>query len=122
MIRVLVCGGRDYTNYKRLNQVLDIHNIATPFTVVIEGDAKGADRLAGQWARDRKIPLEVYPAEWKKYGNSAGPIRNQRMLEQGKPDLVIAFHGSSGTANMISKAKAAGIKVIEIDKSLETTA
>ena len=56
--------------------------------------------------------VEEYPADWKKYGKSAGPLRNQRMIDEGKPDLVVAFPGGVGTADMISRAKAYNISVL----------
>ena len=53
----------------------------------------------------------AYPANWKKHGRAAGPIRNKQMLEEAKPDLVIAFPGGAGTANMVKQAREAGVKV-----------
>jgi hypothetical protein len=117
-MRVLICGGRDYTNVKRfwyeidkISQNLDFDN-NQPITI-IHGAAKGADSLANDYAEECGWDVEVYPADWGKYGNSAGPIRNQQMLDS-KPDLVIAFPGRSGTAHMVSIAKKAKIKVIEV--------
>lgn len=81
---------------------------------LIEGDAPGADRMAGKWASKNNIaPLE-FPAKWTKYGRAAGPIRNKQMLDEGKPDFVIAFPGNSGTANMIKQALKARIAVLEV--------
>jgi DNA-binding MurR/RpiR family transcriptional regulator len=60
-----------------------------------------------------------YPADWEAYGKAAGPIRNQRMLDEGKPDLVIAFSDlptTSGTYDMIKRAKAAGIPVYLVSR------
>ena len=54
----------------------------------------------------------VFPAEWDKYGVSAGPIRNQKMIDEGKPDLVFAFPGGRGTTDMIRRAAVAGIRVV----------
>ena len=48
--------------------------------------------------------------DWKKYGKKAGPLRNQQMLEEGKPDLVVAFPGGNGTADMVRRAKKANIE------------
>ena len=113
-MRVLVCGGRDFNDvtlaYKVLNHFHDIHG----FTCVIDGDAKGADRLAGLWAKDIGIESRKYPADWKTYGRAAGHIRNQQMLDEGRPEMVIAFPGGKGTANMISLTKKAGIDLIEV--------
>lgn len=85
-----------------------------PDWVIISGKAKGADTVAIEWAVVNWCSWEEYPADWEQYGKAAGPIRNQRMLDEGKPDLVIAFPGGTGTADMVRRAKAAGIEVREI--------
>ena len=69
-------------------------------------------RLAGQWAHERRILVEVYPANWRKLGLAAGAIRNAEMLRLGKPDLVVAFPGHSGTEDMVGKARKAGVPVL----------
>jgi hypothetical protein len=113
MTRVLVCGGRDFTDtigaYKALDRLWKEHG----FDCVIEGDARGADRIAGYWARSRKLDNLKFPADWATHGNAAGPIRNQRMIDEGRPDLVIAFPGGRGTLDMMTRVKAAGIPLIE---------
>lgn len=109
---VLVCGGRDYANRGYLFSVLDRAHVANEIGCVIHGDAKGADRLAGEWAEMRGIEVEKYPALWDVHGRRAGPIRNQLMLDDAKPDLVIAFLGGAGTSDMVCRAKAAGIPVV----------
>ena len=77
--------------------------------VVIHGACKGADVLAGQAAHILDIQVEEYPAEWGRYGRAAGPIRNQQMLDEGRPDCLLAFHSdirkSKGTADKIRRAK-----------------
>lgn len=83
-------------------------------TTVIEGGAPGADTLAREWALANNILVEEYKAEWGKYGKAAGPIRNKRMLDEGKPDVVVGFTNkdlseSRGTANMIKQAVEADI-------------
>jgi hypothetical protein len=82
-------------------------------TTVIDGGAKGADNLGRQWGLSRGKNSQTYNANWSKYGRSAGPKRNTQMLVEGKPDLVVAFSGGFGTANMIKQAKASGVEVIE---------
>ena len=114
-MRVLVCGGRCYDDAIRLGAVLDDYHRCCPITLLIHGDAKGADRLAGAWASKNQINMEVYPAKWNKHGLSAGPKRNQEMLDKGKPELVIAFPGGSGTANMVKLAREDGRVVVEIE-------
>jgi ABC-type Fe3+-hydroxamate transport system substrate-binding protein len=111
-MRVLVCGGRGYSDIERLYEVLDgIHKL-TPVTCIIEGGAKGADYLACRWSAWRGLNNHRrFNADWELYGSSAGPRRNLRMIEEGKPDLVVAFPGGRGTADMVAKAEAAGIPV-----------
>jgi predicted Rossmann-fold nucleotide-binding protein len=111
MTRVLVCGGRDYADRAAVYASLDSLHAEHGFTLLIAGGARGADTLAAQWAQDRGIPTQVYMAEWESLGRKAGPIRNLRMLEEGKPDLVVAFPGGKGTANMVAQARAASVRV-----------
>lgn len=110
---VLVCGGRNFGNRWWLYTALDALHDWKPIDVLIHGDARGADHLAGEWARDRKVPCRRYPADWEKHGKSAGPRRNQQMLDEGRPDLVMAFPGGAGTRDMVTRAKRAGIRVDE---------
>lgn len=108
--RVLVCGGREFSDREALFAVLD--SIKDLIDSVICGGARGADDLAYTWAcRNDKKP-ERYMAEWDRHGRAAGPIRNQRMIDEGKPTLVIAFPGGAGTADMIRRAQKAGIPVL----------
>lgn len=112
---VLVCGGRDYTDRDEMFDVLDFHHSIKTIDYLIHGCAKGADSLAGEWAKSRSIPVEIYPALWDEHGRNAGPIRNQLMLDDGNPDVVIAFPtGGPGTNDMMRRANKAGIPVIII--------
>jgi predicted Rossmann-fold nucleotide-binding protein len=113
MKRVLVCGGRNFSDAEFLNAELDRLHAEHGFTVVIEGCAKGADQLAGLWADTRGIEHLKFPADWEKHKRAAGPIRNEQMLRDGKPDLVVAFPGGRGTAHMIRIAQVARVWVIE---------
>ena len=113
-MRILVCGGRDFTDYEFLSGYLS--SLTKPFfnTVIIHGNAVGADLLAGRWAMQNKVTQVPFPADWNGLGRKAGPIRNQQMLDEGKPDVVIAFPGGRGTADMVSRARKAGVEVIEV--------
>lgn len=114
-MKALVCGGRDYSDKLALWHTLDC---AGPphISAIISGMARGADSLAAEWAINAKLKLYAFPADWNKHGKAAGAIRNQQMLDEGKPDVVIAFPGGRGTADMVSRAKAQGFKVIEVGK------
>jgi hypothetical protein len=114
-MRVLVCGGRSFQNKALLFKVLDDFHAAQPITDLIHGGADGADNLASLWAMGKPLQLRVFPAYWKLDGpKAAGPLRNQRMLDVGKPDMVIAFPGGTGTADMIRRTRAAKIPLFHI--------
>jgi hypothetical protein len=133
-MRVLVTGDRRWTDHRLIIETLDALHAEEPITLLIEGCATGADRLAGAhppvyaegnpeypdveppgWAWYRGVPGAHYPADWRRYGRGAGPIRNQQMLDAGRPDRVVAFHAnldaSRGTADMVRRAIKAGIPV-----------
>ena len=110
-MKVLVCGGRGFYKESLVIETLDSIHAETPITLIIEGGAKGADELARVWARRRKVPNQTYEANWLKLGKDAGFQRNQQMLDEGKPDLVIAFPGGAGTDMMVGLAKKQGIEV-----------
>lgn len=156
--RVLVCGSRDFGTkieggkrvedptslefhmiWDTLQGMFESHMVGfgsaylLPF-VVIEGDATGADKIAGMWATQSplhpppdedtgygcaELMHECYPANWNKHGKAAGPIRNTQMLVEGKPTLVLAFSNdfsqSRGTNNMIEQAKKADLPVVKIE-------
>ncbi len=113
-MRVLVCGGRDYRDAGRVLEVLDRIHAQDLVEVVIHGCAPGADELGRRWAEHRHIEQLPFPPDWAGLGRAAGPRRNQMMLEQGKPDLVVAFPGGHGTADMVRRARAAGVEVLEV--------
>lgn len=111
-MRVLVCGGRDFSDKVAGWGWLQAVHLKRGITTLIEGGATGADALAASWAVVEGVPIEQFPADWETHGRAAGPIRNQRMIDEGKPDIVVAFPGGRGTADMVRRAEKAGIKVI----------
>ena len=122
-MRILVCGDRNWDNANLidceistiLNEAYEYNEDAIKYSTIIQGCAKGADSMAFDYADEYGIECLGFPADWNKYGKAAGPIRNQQMLDEGKPDLVLAFHNdirnSKGTLDMISRANKAGIEV-----------
>lgn len=131
MTRVLVCGGRDYARVAiegdtvdakravrqaaRLIRVLNAAVDRLYMDELIHGGGTGADEAAANWAASVGLPTQVYRANWTAHGRAAGPIRNQQMIDEGMPDVVIAFPGGNGTADMVRRAEAAGITVHRID-------
>ncbi len=114
--RVLVCGGRNYTDRDHIwNTLNELDHARGPFAVIIHGCASGADDEAMIWAQTtpgrKHLPFE---ADWVRHGRQAGPRRNQRMIDEGRPDLVIAFPGGAGTSDMVKRARKANIEVVEI--------
>lgn len=112
-IRVLVCGGRDFADANMLWSRLEYaQEVRGKIDVIIHGGAEGADSLAAEWANRERVKAIRFDANWRKYGKRAGPLRNQRMLDEGKPDLVVALPGGRGTADMVRRAQGAGIEVM----------
>lgn len=114
-MKVLVCGGRDYNDSHRAFLLLNVIHRRTPISLVIEGGARGADRLGREWALLRALPVMTFNAKWREHGKAAGAIRNADMLTYGKPDLVVAFPGGIGTADMVRRAEKAGVPVVQAD-------
>ena len=121
---------------KKLCEALGKLLVAHGAFQLIHGGAKGADAAADAWAAEQRgfpKPL-VFEADWDDlthilaviktrksgpqkgtpYNAAAGPIRNQLMIDEGRPDLVVAFPGGAGTKDMTDRAKAAKIEVMEI--------
>ena len=119
-MNILCCGDRNWKNE------LAIRNELSKFIgkdiTIIHGAARGADSIAGNIAKEFGFKVKEFPADWNKYKKAAGPIRNKQMLDEGKPDLVIAFHNkiedSKGTKNMVTISKEQNVKV-EIIKYYE---
>lgn len=120
-MRVLICGSRDFVDRPTM---LYFARTFLNGDVLIEGGAKGADTLARRCVEALGMQVRVleYPADWETYGKAAGPIRNQIMLDQGRPDIVLAFptkplDESKGTADMVRRAKTAGIPTYVVGKA-----
>ena len=111
--RILICGDRNYQDWIKVQEYLDT---ISRTTIIIHGGARGADSLAGNLATSLKMKVIKFPANWDKYGKAAGVLRNQQMLDEGHPDLVVYFHkdieNSKGTRDMLKRATDSGIRTI----------
>lgn len=110
-MKVLICGDRNWGDPELVRKVVDAFPDGT---TIVHGDARGADRHAHAAALRRGFRIRKYPAKWRQFGKGAGPIRNQQMLDDAKPELVIGFnkdiHKSRGTKDMLTRAIKAGIE------------
>lgn len=112
MTRIVVTGGRDYDNPQHLELILGRMHAASPITELAQGECPtGADAMAKAWARSQGITVKEYAADWLVYGRSAGPVRNQFMLDDFRPDSVVAFPGNRGTADCVRRARKANLTV-----------
>ena len=138
--RILVCGGRDFAfhyhssapsrlKFRSFVEDSFLRSALTLVTneyrcflcrenvLIIHGGADGADLAADNWAVTNWVPMEEYRASWKEHGHLAGPLRNQKMLDEGKPDLVVAFPGGKGTADMCARAVRAKLPLLRFYRS-----
>ena len=124
MEKILIAGGRNYNDYeefkRRVRHYINMHNIDLSDIELVSGGARGVDSMAERIAKEFKIPIKVFPADWDTYGKAAGVIRNKQMAEYvGANGTLIAFWDgkSRGTGNMIETAGDYNINicVIRID-------
>lgn len=110
-MRILVCGSRTWTDGQRIYEALK--RFLHEDVLVIDGGANGADKLGHEAALGLGFRTVRFHANWHKYGRRAGVLRNEKMLNEGQPDLVMAFWdgASRSTAHMIDISKRAGVRV-----------
>lgn len=113
-MRVLVCGGRHYADTDMVREVLSFLELRPGVDVIVHGDATGTDALAKRWAWAVEVKEEAHPADWRKHGRAAGPIRNEEMLKTGI-DLVVAFPGGRGTEDMVRRARRVNVVVLRVE-------
>ena len=126
MVRIIICGSREFNDYAKLCRVMDnigIHSIANnDYVEIISGHARGADMVGEKFANQYGYPLKVFPADWNTYGKSAGMIRNRQMADyaaQADEAIVVAFPigASRGTRNMIDTSRKHGFDVYVIEEN-----
>ena len=110
-MKLCVCGGRNYRDKTEAWRILDEMHRRIPLTAIITGGARGADHLAELWALENQVPRMIFHADWDTYGSAAGPIRNEKMLTNARPDLLLCFPGGTGTADCRKWAKKLAIPV-----------
>ncbi len=109
---LLVCGGRTFGDRACVRRSL-VQAWAAGFRRLVCGGAKGADTLASEVGRELGFQVRVVPADWARFGRSAGPRRNQAMLCL-RPACCLAFPGGRGTADMVARCRASGVRVVQV--------
>lgn len=101
-MRTIIVGGRAYRLTKDDWIWLEVFETVIPISKVLSRGELGVDTDVAEWARARTLPVEIFSAEWKRYGGKAGPMRNQRMVDKAK--AVIAFPGDRWVEDIVQRA------------------
>ncbi len=110
-MKVIIAGSRTFDDYQTLKKICD-HMLSESTNIeIVSGTANGADKLGEKYAEENGYPITKFPADWNRFGKSAGYVRNEEMAKYA--DALIAFHvdGSKGTQHMIDLAKKYNLKV-----------
>lgn len=112
MFKVIIAGTRNFNDYRMLCEYVDfkLSNIKDDIEIV-SGRCRGADLLGEKYAIERGYKLKTFPAEWSRYGMSAGVRRNKEMARYADALIVFWDGESKGTTNMIIEAKKEGLKI-----------
>lgn len=119
-MKVIIAGSRSFQDRQKIYAVLDYLNSLHGFTSVISGLARGPDTIGKDWAEERGIPVECCAADWDKYGNHAGIIRNSEMANAaGSSGRLVAFYDgiSTGTGDMIRKMSGRVLHIHNIEQT-----
>lgn len=110
---VIVAGSRYITDYEFVKRCIQTSGI--PVSQIISGGARGVDSLAEKYANEFRIPCQIVPADWNKYGKAAGMVRNKLMAKLGEALIAIKITTDicAGTQNMIECAQARELPIIE---------
>jgi len=104
--KIIVAGTRTFNDYELLEaNLINILKGKRPSEVtIVSGGARGADSLGEKFARKYNCWLKIFPAEWDRYGKSAGYIRNADMAKFADACIVFWDGVSKGTKHMIDLA------------------
>lgn len=119
-MRLMLCGGRHFEDVQVIQQELARLHAEQPVTVLIHGSASGLGAAAEAWARRNDIHIVRYPPNWELHGKKAESMRNAFMIQDSRPDLVLAFPGGRHTADLVRRAGAANIAVVSAAPLAET--
>ncbi len=110
-MKIIVAGSRTITDYDMVKHAINISNTAIKATEIVCGMAKGVDLLGKKWANENNVPVKEFPANWDKFGKSAGYKRNEEMAKYADALLAIWDETSRGTKHMIDLARKHNLKI-----------
>jgi len=116
-MKVIVAGSRSISTAAEVWPYIDMARAVWDITQIVSGGAMGVDTLAQDYAETREIPCRVFPAQWDKYGKSAGYRRNTQMADYADALLAIWDGKSRGTRHMIQAMKARGKPIIIVTEA-----
>ena len=119
-VNLIIAGSRYFEDYDLLMETLDEFLTTHSVLEVVSGTCRGADKLGERWAKEHNIPVKQFPAQWDKYGKTAGPIRNREMANYGTHLVAFLTAQSRGTKNMIQEARRRGLEVLVIPIKVRT--
>lgn len=115
-MKLIIAGGRDFSSLNSFG-FIDYCITRSPFRgikEIVSGCAEGIDAEGEHWASHRMVRVKKFPADWKKHGKKAGPLRNKKMAEYADALLLIWDGESKGSSSMRKEAKKAGIPIFEV--------
>ena len=102
-MKCIIAGSRTITDYDEVKQAFEDCPFKDKITEIVSGTAKGVDTLGERLAFEKDIPLARFPADWRKHGPAAGPIRNTKMGDYADcAIIVVPPEWSTGSAHMHS--------------------
>ena len=117
-MRLIVCGGRSFANFELIERELTRLNSNKPISVLIHGWIGPAASVIEHWARENDIPIVRYPPNWELHGKGAEARRNEFMLCDSRPGLVVAFPGGPDTSDLVRRALNRGVAVLVVPETL----
>ncbi len=112
-MRLLVAGGRHLDDVTPIRRALDLVHARGPVSVLIHGGSGFLGIASEDWAREQRLHVVRYPANWREFGKRAESIRNGFMLTDSRPDMVLALPGGNDTRDLVMRALAARLPVVD---------
>ncbi|MGY6697759.1 MAG: DUF2493 domain-containing protein [Roseinatronobacter sp.] len=112
-MRLIITGGRHLDDVVLIRRALTRVHALRPITVLIHGGSGALGITAEDWAREMRLHVLRYPANWREFGKRAEAIRNSFMLQDSRPDIVLALPGGVDTADLVATAVCAHLPVID---------